>query len=341
MLKLSELSNLSTIENNPLVTVVITVFNNPLTEIQFCINSIITQSYRTIEIILVDDGSNEKYKLELKKTLKVYPNVLYFRKPNGGLASARNYGIKKSNGEFISFIDPDDTYHKDKLLIQTKLLIPKKNAFAVAGGSYTTTTKNNGIVTKQKKMPLVIDGNCFPLILENFLGIHGTPNYLFRKSHILSNNMYDERLIVHQDRDLLYRLSKNHELVTHQDIVCYVNKQKTSSSFNPTRKKLEAKLIFINKIINDNDLNDDIVITKYMHKYLMIRLILSENYSELISSINNHYRQKLNYKSGLNNYFKSLILISLFSRFGSFIYFILRQKNIRLINRINYNQIES
>ena len=78
------------------------------TYLERCIRSVITQSYQNIEIILVDDGSPDRCGEICDRFAKEDPRVKVYHKVNGGLSDARNYGIARSNGVFISFIDADD-----------------------------------------------------------------------------------------------------------------------------------------------------------------------------------------------------------------------------------------
>lgn len=91
------------------------------------IESVINQTYKDFEVIVVDDGSTDNTTDIIKK----YKNrISYFYKENGGPSSARNYGIKNSKGEYICFLDADDIF------------LPKKLEFQVA---YMETNKNDGI----------------------------------------------------------------------------------------------------------------------------------------------------------------------------------------------------
>ena len=75
-----------------------------------CINSIINQEidFNDYEIIIVDDGSTDNSANIAKEFVNNHPTVKYFYKNNGGLSSARNYGIKKASGDYIIFLDSDD-----------------------------------------------------------------------------------------------------------------------------------------------------------------------------------------------------------------------------------------
>ena len=73
-----------------------------------CLNRLLEQSYSNIEIIIVNDGSEDTSKEKIEKYLKKYPSIKYLEKENGGLSDARNYGMPYATGEYIAFLDSDD-----------------------------------------------------------------------------------------------------------------------------------------------------------------------------------------------------------------------------------------
>lgn len=95
-----------------MISVIVPVYNSEkyLAE---CIESILTQSYHKIELILVNDGSNDN-SLQICKSYKDN-QVFVVDKPNGGVSSARNAGLKIAQGEYIAFVDSDDSLPKDAL----------------------------------------------------------------------------------------------------------------------------------------------------------------------------------------------------------------------------------
>lgn len=90
-----------------LITVVVAAYNVE-EEITSCLTSIINQTYRNIEIIIVDDGSIDQTENICQNFLKKHRNIKYFKQVNSGVSVARNVGISKSNGDFICFVDGDD-----------------------------------------------------------------------------------------------------------------------------------------------------------------------------------------------------------------------------------------
>lgn len=80
--------------------------------IRKCLESLVNQTLEDIEIIVVDDGSRDFGKNIVKEYVETYNNVKYYTKENGGLSSARNYGMKYATGEYIAFLDGDDYIDK-------------------------------------------------------------------------------------------------------------------------------------------------------------------------------------------------------------------------------------
>ncbi len=103
--------------NNPLVSVIIPVYNGEL-YLAEAIESILIQSYTPIEIIVVDDGSTD----DTKRIVSRFRHVKYIYQTNKGPPSARNTGLSKSQGHVISFLDSDDLWSENKLEIQLSLL---------------------------------------------------------------------------------------------------------------------------------------------------------------------------------------------------------------------------
>ena len=98
--------------NTPLISVVIPVYNIEK-YLERCVYSVREQTYKNLEIILVDDGSTDNSGLICDKLAAEDAGIRVFHKKNGGSSSARNLGISKAQGEYIGFVDSDDYIEPD------------------------------------------------------------------------------------------------------------------------------------------------------------------------------------------------------------------------------------
>lgn len=108
-----------------LISIIVPVYNVEK-YIRRCIDSIIQQDYRNLEIILVDDGSTDKSGIICDKYKKRDKRICVVHKENGGLSSARNTGIDLAKGNYIAFVDSDDYISKDMYSILMKNIIEEK-----------------------------------------------------------------------------------------------------------------------------------------------------------------------------------------------------------------------
>lgn len=95
------------INDNVQVSVIVPIYNVEK-YLSRCVDSLLNQTLREIQIILVDDGSTDRSGVISLRYAKEYSNILYVRKKNGGLSDARNYGLNYAVGDYVGFIDPDD-----------------------------------------------------------------------------------------------------------------------------------------------------------------------------------------------------------------------------------------
>src|SRR5687767_934711 len=111
-----------------LITVVVTCFNHGHF-LSKAIESVLTQTHRSLEIILVDDGSTDN----TKEVAAKYPSVKYIFQSNMGVSAARNTGIEHSSGDFILFLDADDWLLSDGLSANYRLLLNNPKVAFVSG----------------------------------------------------------------------------------------------------------------------------------------------------------------------------------------------------------------
>lgn len=127
-----------------MIDVVIPVYNVEK-YIDRCMESVINQTYKDLKVILVDDGSTDRSGAICDEYARRYKNVTAYHKANGGLSSARNYGIEKSTAEIVTFVDSDDFVHRDYL---KRLLIAMEKAGADMIISGLTDVWDNSVINE-------------------------------------------------------------------------------------------------------------------------------------------------------------------------------------------------
>lgn len=138
------------VKDQPLISVIVPVYNveKYLTK---CLDSILSQTYKNLEIILIDDGSTDKSGQMIDSYSKKYKNIKALHKRNGGLSSARNTGIKHAKGEWLVFIDSDD-YIKNNFVARLFELASSNDA-DIATCSFESFSDDNSMLKKSPIWP--------------------------------------------------------------------------------------------------------------------------------------------------------------------------------------------
>lgn len=140
-----------------LVSVITPVYNAEKV-IGATLESIFSQTYKNIEIVLVDDCSSDNSQFAIEKYQKEHPEIIYFRQPfNQGAGAARNKALELAKGQYVAFLDADDLWYPEKIERQILLLNEKNGAF-----SYTAIEMIDGegkTVKRKRKVKEQIDYN--------------------------------------------------------------------------------------------------------------------------------------------------------------------------------------
>jgi glycosyltransferase involved in cell wall biosynthesis len=188
----------------PLVSIVIPVYNGAR-YVAKAIESALAQDYPNIEVVVVNDGSNDEGRTRDAVT-PYLPRVRYFEKPNGGVASALNFGIGQMRGEYLSWLSHDDLYRRDKVSRQFARM-RELESDAILYTDFDIVDENGDKVS-QVKVPAGDARNFrFVLTMHNFL--HGC-SLLIPRRCLEEVGGFDERLRTTQDYDLWFRLAERY-----------------------------------------------------------------------------------------------------------------------------------
>jgi len=183
-----------------LISVVIPTFNRKEKTLR-AINSVLDQDYKNLEIILVDDGSTDgtaEFLSEKELPIKV------IKKTNGGVSSARNFGIKNATGKYIALLDSDDTWLPEKIRKQVDCFSNNPNICLIYTDQYLNIDGKNleqtrfqrNAPNKRMSLPGFVD----------FTPIH-TSTVLIKKEVFDAVGLFNENLKIHEDSELWNRIS--------------------------------------------------------------------------------------------------------------------------------------
>lgn len=190
----------------PLVSIVVPAYNEEVNSVR-TLNSLLSQDYPRVEVIFVDDGSKDQTFETVNQHFRQNPKVHVFTKPNGGKASALNFGVRKASGDFVVCIDADTQLKSDavSLLMQK---FDEENVAAVAGNVKVGNEVN--MITKWQSIEYItsqnFDRRAFDL-LNCITVIPGAIGAFKKEAILLSGGFTTDTLA--EDCDLTMRLLRN------------------------------------------------------------------------------------------------------------------------------------
>lgn len=200
----------------PKISVIIPVYNADK-YLNYCIDSILAQTFVDFELLLINDGSNDKSEIICNEYAQIDSRVRVFHKKNEGVSSARNLGLSEALGEWITFVDADDYLCKDSL----ESLLNGASADLIVGG-FSRIYKYSGRIElfypEDRKINLKNDLDYFGKMIGIYLT---TPWCKFFKNSIIRNNKlkFNKDLFYGEDTDFVFRY------VLQIDSIQFVSKQ--------------------------------------------------------------------------------------------------------------------
>ena len=196
------------LESLPLISIIIPTFN-AINFLPKAIESVLHQTYRNFEIIIIDDGSTDGTRLAMQGN----KFIRYFYQENRGLSSARNAGVKKSKGDYLVFLDADDWLEKDALQQNFSVIKNKPEIAFVSGNYYLLRAKSNKLETV---VTTVNDNYYIRLLQSNYIGMHAA--VMFQR-WVFQKFCYDETLKACEDYDLYLAITRRYPVTHHQKFI--------------------------------------------------------------------------------------------------------------------------
>ena len=225
---------------NNKISVIIPTFNREKTIVD-SIKSVLNQSYRNIELIVVDDGSTDNTE-SLVKSIKDRRLKYIKLEHNNGACYARNIGIERARGKYIAFQDSDDVFHQDKLKKQLNNLKSNKSDLDFCKIRWHNQDSFLDI-PNEDTIEKLATGNIMELLCRgNFISTQA----ILAKKEVFKDIKFDISLPRLQDYDLVLRISPFYKISYTNEILVDLYKYGDNISFSVEKLK-KACLIMIKK----------------------------------------------------------------------------------------------
>lgn len=263
-----------------------------------CISSLTNQTYQNIEIILIDDGSTDNSGRICKKLAQEDHRIIYLRKENGGVSSARNLGLQYATGSYIGFVDSDDYISKTmyenllKRLLETNADIAETD-FALIDNRFTKKKRKKiqKVLNKEEAIREFLSGN----VVENNLVIK-----LFKKT-VIANLKFKEDVIVGEDMLFSLQALQNSDRVTVDTTNAdYFYVVRSNSTMNTITEKDIDNLSILEqefKKIDIPQLKSYLEAKLIREKVKFVSRVLISNKAHLYSDIIDRYLQEVRHYS--------------------------------------------
>ena len=196
-----------TAQRQPLNVAVVITTHNHARFLASAIESVLAQSEPPSEILVVDDGSDDRPDLIVRR----YAGVRIYRQPRAGLAAARNAGVRETMAPHLIFLDADDRLLSNAIADGLESLATDPSA-AMTYGRYALLELDTGLRTNVQFRP--VPREAFAALLEgNAIGMHGT--VLYRREPLEAAGGFREQLRACEDYDLYLRIARDYPVLCH------------------------------------------------------------------------------------------------------------------------------
>ncbi|MGF1677384.1 MAG: glycosyltransferase family 2 protein [Rivularia sp. (in: cyanobacteria)] len=252
----------------PKVSVIVPAYNVSK-YIKETLISLEQQTFSDFEALIVDDGSTDNTATIVRQICQRDSRFQLLQKSNGGLSSARNYGIRHARGEYIALLDGDDIYHQDKLATHIARLYSQSDVGVVYSASRTIRDDGKPMFITLSGKP-VHPNPVVALLCKNFVG-HGS-NAVFRRCLIDEVGDFNENLRSWEDVDLWLRIAATQKWQFYREkrILCYYRVRPSGLSFNIVQMRNSGELVIEDALARSPMLVKPMLPTvyAYMYRYL-------------------------------------------------------------------------
>ena len=231
--------------NTLLVSIIIPTYKRA-TMLHRAIASSLEQTYRNIEVLVVSDNEpDDEFTAKARETVESFNDsrvrlITQEKHING--AVARNVGIKASKGEYISFLDDDDYYEKDKIEKQVALLSSLDDSWGGVCCRYKVYKKGKLV----EVMPTFKSGKVYKEVIMRLIKTQ-TNCLLLRREALFKAGLFDESLLRHQDVQLLARFTYNYKLMCQDEFLNNLDQDDNMNRARP-EKVMELKRAFFTSV---------------------------------------------------------------------------------------------
>ncbi|MFC7371388.1 glycosyltransferase family 2 protein [Fictibacillus iocasae] len=296
---------------NDTVSVIITSYNSDLFFLDSAVNSVIKQTYKNIEVILVDDGSSNSISKDIAEKYK--GKIKYIYQTNKGLPAARNTGIKSSKGNFICFLDDDDEWEPTKVERQIELFKTVRKHDPKLGLTFTycnVIDENNNVIGSHGYK---VKGHIFKKML--YRNIIGPPSSVMICKNVLNDvGLFNEKFHYAEDLELWYRISMKYSVYSTNEFLINYRWRLNSHSKNAEKMNHFCSLA-LNDILNCEHIKSIISIEEKEHIINNLLIGLANRYFKANDTKNYQRSYVKTLKHNIKNLIKINLLIKYFTCF--------------------------
>lgn len=263
-----------------LISIIVPVYNVEK-YLARCIDSIINQTYKNFEIILVDDGSKDKSNQICDEFSKKDCRVKVIHKKNEGVSAARNEGLKQSKGKYISFVDADDWIEKN-FLFEMYSELKKYNVDYITCG-YNRVYENHIEILNNNLTEELVSANEYIIKILNVQNGYGFAHMKLISKEAIGNIRFNTNISVGEDALFNIQLCKkiNKFLIYNKALYNYY--------FNPNSVVRNYDENYCNKYLKSMKLMDDYIRNNYFDKKVIQNLYNYIAYHILLICVNYCY----------------------------------------------------